>query len=327
MVCTLSNNHVCNNEIKCFLSTGIGSFVLVPKGLHWRDANQYCRTHYGTQLVTIKNETKNEQVRQAASKARHGLIWIGYNDLAHEGKWSWADGSPKGFEKWKPGEPNNDKNEDVAEMIVGTGQWNDVGDGPRIFGCDYPEGQTIERDAYRLVLTKKTYDAAQMSCFSRYRTSIATISNEKQNTLIFNLAIQASGDRFDDLWIGLSDHLTEGIWLWEDRTPVTFQYWADGRPDNAHGGQHYTHMKMYDNGKWEDNDKNHEYPFVCNYRRFASVPNHKLTWHDANEFCKKHYKTQLGTITNKDSYQAAKGISTHNNDNSGIWFGLRCVKL
>ena len=55
-------------------------------------------------------------------------IWIGCNDISHEGRFVWVhNNQPITFSNWKPGEPNNVGNEDCCMMGFphGLGQWND----------------------------------------------------------------------------------------------------------------------------------------------------------------------------------------------------------
>ena len=49
------------------------------------------------------------------------------------------------------------------------------------------------------------------------------------------------GGQFEDklfaggnwFWIGASDILLEGRFVWEDRTPLNYTNWGKGQPDNA----------------------------------------------------------------------------------------------
>ena len=54
----------------------------------------------------------------------------------------------------------------------------------------------------------------------------------------------------DRMWIGLSDRAIEGTFEWVDGTPVTFENWAPGMPDNNGGAQD---CAVYGpGGQWDD---------------------------------------------------------------------------
>jgi len=50
-------------------------------------------------------------------------------------------------------------------------------------------------------------------------------------------------------FIGYTDEVTEGTWIWEDRLPTTYTNWAPGEPNNA-SNQDYA--SMLTNGTWDD---------------------------------------------------------------------------
>ena len=56
-------------------------------------------------------------------------IWIGYNDIAQEGNFTWIDGTETKYTKWGTDEPNNnflERGEDCGEIdFHQNGTWND----------------------------------------------------------------------------------------------------------------------------------------------------------------------------------------------------------
>ena len=54
-------------------------------------------------------------------------FWIGLNDIAHEGMFTWRNGRSMRFSNWADGEHNGGTAENCVEMKAGTGEWNDVG--------------------------------------------------------------------------------------------------------------------------------------------------------------------------------------------------------
>ncbi|XP_066469002.1 C-type lectin domain family 4 member M-like [Tiliqua scincoides] len=52
-------------------------------------------------------------------------------------------------------------------------------------------------------------------------------------------------------WIGLSDTVTEGKWVWVDGTPLSLSFWRRGEPnDSGEGGEDCATLQF--NGQWND---------------------------------------------------------------------------
>ena len=52
----------------------------------------------------------------------------------------------------------------------------------------------------------------------------------------FVLTFKAMWAPDDSLWIGANDRSTEGIWVWGDGTPLVWDDWHPGEPNNAWSG-------------------------------------------------------------------------------------------
>jgi hypothetical protein len=113
----------------------------------WAGAQAMCATA-GADLVQIDDAAENSFIRSTANQMLGVVeLHIGASDITAEGIWLWRGGTqfwtggPAGtptlgrFAAWGGGEPNNDNNEDCAEMRT-DGLWNDgsCGDGQR-FVC------------------------------------------------------------------------------------------------------------------------------------------------------------------------------------------------
>lgn len=89
----------------------------------------------GGHLVTIDYALEQEFVVRAFANFDDvpRALWIGLNDTAAEGTFTWADGTPLGFTNWNPGQPNNFGNEDhvlivpsgLTDPLLEPGMWND----------------------------------------------------------------------------------------------------------------------------------------------------------------------------------------------------------
>ena len=83
-----------------------------------------CRA-MGANLAAIESQEENVYVQH-----RHNgdKAWIGLNDIATEGLFSWVDGCPDKFRYWAQKQPNDFRGEDCVHTLgAGHGyRWKDV---------------------------------------------------------------------------------------------------------------------------------------------------------------------------------------------------------
>lgn len=84
--------------------------------------------------------------------------------------------------------------------------------------------------------------------------TMLTIADLAENNAVWNAAVGAgiSGG----LWIGYTDQVTEGTWLWQDGSNGTFTNWNSGEPNNSscfpsNAGEDAAIIQM-SNGMWND---------------------------------------------------------------------------
>ena len=87
----------------------------------WQNARAQCQAD-GGDLVSIANQEEYAFVQSLQSVG----FWLGYNDIGHEGRFVWSDGSPNTFQKWGGGEPNDSGGEDCAHTRASSDRWNDL---------------------------------------------------------------------------------------------------------------------------------------------------------------------------------------------------------
>ena len=85
------------------------NYIGVSTPMTWTDASAYCQAlPGGGQLASIHSDAAQTNAVLACADAADDLrCWIGLNDMANEGTFSWSDGSPLDFQHWAPGEPND----------------------------------------------------------------------------------------------------------------------------------------------------------------------------------------------------------------------------
>ena len=75
----------------------------------------------------------------------------------------------------------------------------------------------------------------------------AITSQAEQDFLTANFAVN------EDIWIGLTDQATEGVFLWSSMEAVTYTAFFPGEPNDLGGNERYVNMNL-GSGLWNDND-------------------------------------------------------------------------
>ena len=108
----------------------------------WNQLNQRC--FYLSKKETVKSFAEGETACKKKNRKAHlasihsveeqdflrhyssySTMWIGGTDEAQEGSWTWSDGSPWDYQKWRRGEPNNFGRPENCLMMLSDG-WVDV---------------------------------------------------------------------------------------------------------------------------------------------------------------------------------------------------------
>mmetsp|Transcript_10437 Transcript_10437/g.13530 ORF Transcript_10437/g.13530 Transcript_10437/m.13530 type:complete len:242 (+) Transcript_10437:109-834(+) len=127
-------------------------------------------------------------------------------------------------------------------------------------GCDVLD----DGFCYNLIHACKTYSNALSTCESA-GASLASISNADLNS---QLAEMIGEDTFFGPWIGLSDSIEEGTWVWADDSDVVYTNWDDGEPNSFGKGEDCAHL--HGNGKWNDIGCESTLPFICKFDSSAN---------------------------------------------------------
>ncbi|XP_030639129.1 secretory phospholipase A2 receptor-like [Chanos chanos] len=76
----------------CYNATGNDSYQLIEENRSWRAAQDYCRSLH-TDLVSVRNQTENQEIREAAQSQQ---VWIGL----FKDPWVWSDDSNSSYRFW-----------------------------------------------------------------------------------------------------------------------------------------------------------------------------------------------------------------------------------
>ena len=106
-------------------STSSGAFSYHPSPKSWEAARRDCQSR-GGDLASIHSAAENQM---AFELSRGGNMWLGLNDRAVEGRWTWSDGTPLDYQRWsESGADSFGGDEDCAGFWEGRGDgsWDDM---------------------------------------------------------------------------------------------------------------------------------------------------------------------------------------------------------
>ena len=110
---------------------------------------------------------------------------------------------------------------------------------------------------YAYVNTAANWSAAKANCIA-LGGHLATLTSVEENQFVYNLG------GLTPAWIGFTDEVTEGTFLWANGDPVTYTNWQSGRP-NGGTAANYTQFSATVSGAWADVAGATSLPYVCEF--------------------------------------------------------------
>ena len=105
--------------------------------------------------------------------------------------------------------------------------------------------------------------------------NLVSINDSMENAYVSNILP-------GHFWIGYTDELVEGTFVWVDGSTSSFTNWANNEPNNSGptNNEDYTLMNAFGNGDgyWNDGDNTSSFPYVCEFNH-----NYNITWSPTNE--------------------------------------------
>ena len=246
------------------------TYYITNDSVTWMQARQIA-TAAGGYIASITTAAENQWITGNFMTAGVDYAWIGCSDSITEGVWQWESGEPFAFNNWSCGEPNNGPNNigqhfgqmwtPICPPTASGATWDDDG-GPFYLTASrraiielptvLPAGvvpQVWNGHRYFLTPTATNYADARALAVSA-GGYITAINSSAENLWLTQTFYSPSPQ-----WIGLTDEVTEGIWIWDSGVPTSFTNWGPGQPDNS-GNEDYAVFQTYDTNsygaRWND---------------------------------------------------------------------------
>ncbi|KAM9741156.1 uncharacterized protein ACNS7B_012358 [Menidia menidia] len=116
----------------------------------------------------------------------------------------------------------------------------------------------FETSCYFISTGKKNWTQSRESCISA-GADLLVIENHREQEFV-NKQLELK----QNIWIGLSDSLEEGVWTWVDGSPVTTEFWEPGQPNSFSGDQDCVEfLQNPQEGAWNDDGCFVKQAWIC----------------------------------------------------------------
>lgn len=143
--------------------------------------------------------------------------------------------------------------------ISGTDSYNTTATLPPIAG--FTAMGMFGGHSYYRSNTTMTWTAARSLC-EQNGGHLVTIASSAENDFVHQNTTTSS-------WIGFTDEINEGTWVWVTNEPVVYTKWNTGEPNNSGGVEHYAQNRA-GGDRWNDMPNNVNLPAVL---EIDSLPN------------------------------------------------------
>ncbi|TNN55460.1 Macrophage mannose receptor 1 [Liparis tanakae] len=265
---TSSTDHWSKNPV-----TGAYYQVNTQSVLTWAQSADSCKQQ-GAALLSVTDPHQQAFASALMGTGKHKL-WIGLV-LDPEHGWQWTDGKPFRYLRWTPGSPTPNPGHNCAFLdSSGDQTWQSSSCTKRQGYICYKDGAPpsppqIEQGfcsspwipynghCFHLHRTLQTWSNAQKECRKESGDLVSVRNVEDQSFVISQLGFAST----DELWIGLNDIKTEGLFDWSDHSTVSFTSWEFGKPTISTDTDDCVLIRG-ENGNWADRSCGEKHGFIC----------------------------------------------------------------
>ncbi|MBM4361815.1 MAG: hypothetical protein FJ104_03980, partial [Deltaproteobacteria bacterium] len=193
-------------------------------------ARTFCQTYgAGYDLAVVGDATENEWIRSNLANA----AYLGLTDAATEGTWLDVNGSAPAYTNWYAPFPDGGVAANCVSLSDTSGFWDDQAcSSTRRYVCERApvncQTGTVERGGhcYKIETSGASFASARTTCQALGAGyDLITVDDAAEDTWLASQTV-------NDTWIGLSDAVTEGTFLWTDGAAPTYTNF-DAEPNSG----------------------------------------------------------------------------------------------
>ncbi|NWI51084.1 MRC1 protein, partial [Calyptomena viridis] len=256
------------------------------------DAKKICEENKGY-LATVRDRYEQAFLTSIIGFKPAKYFWIGLSDMEEQGMFGWASGDAVTFTHWNVGMPGGESG--CVAMTTGTsaGLWDVLNcEETNMFLCKQlvegvtppppppmtsdlllcPEGwQSIAQSSFCFKIFQRgrekmqTWFGAKDFCRA-IGGDLACIHSEEEQHLIARLDKDYTQYFY---WMGLNALDSDSGFTWSDGSPVNFEKWLRGEPNNYDGNEKCGVFSGYLNMNWNDVFCEHLLDYVCQIKKGA----------------------------------------------------------
>ncbi|XP_068593729.1 macrophage mannose receptor 1b [Cebidichthys violaceus] len=265
---TSSTDHWAKNPV-----TGAYYQLNTQSVLTWSQAEASCRQQSAA-LLSVTDPHQQAFVSALLGSGKQKL-WIGLM-LDPQHGWQWSDSKPFRYLRWSTGNPTPNPGHNCAFLdLAGEQTWQSSScvkkqgyicykDGappspPQIEqGFCSPPWIPYNGHCFHLHRTLQTWSDARKECRKEGGDLVNIRNVEDQSFVVSQLGYAST----DELWIGLNDITTEGLFDWSDHSTVSFTSWEFGKPTVSTDADDCVLIRG-ENGNWADRLCSEKLGFIC----------------------------------------------------------------
>ncbi|KAL0967020.1 hypothetical protein UPYG_G00303530 [Umbra pygmaea] len=254
----------------------------------FNEANEKCRS-VQSYLVDVSTGVDNAFLVSLVGSRPEKHFWIGLSNQKHADIFTWTNGNRVRYTHWNAQMPGI--RQGCVAMTTGTlaGLWD-------VLSCTNQEKYICKHQAEGAMTTVEPTTPDPPSCpkdwfpvgSRNYCLKFFTGPRKDEKTwfeareyckaiggdlLSFHSAAELhsmSRVRFGTSWIGLSAQDPNVGFVWTDGSPMSFQHWKDGEPNNKNGAESCAEMSNRDwdeEGSWNDVNCEDYNDWLCEIRK------------------------------------------------------------